>query len=137
MSMRIGMRLSMIWRKNEVNGGCRRRGWGWDENEDEDDEDCDGNGVHVWVSLFVCLCVCICFCFRLSLWVSIYLCLSMPVHVCFCLSQSVSCTFFWSFICLESNISSLLSPFCSSSESCSIHLQLTTCLLCTYSLHSL
>ena len=43
----------------------------------------------------------------------------------------VSCTFFLSFICLESNISSLLSPFCSSSESCSIHLQLTTCLLCT------
>ena len=43
----------------------------------------------------------------------------------------VSCTFFLSFICLESNISSLLSPFCSSSESCSIHLQLTRCLLCT------
>ena len=50
----------------------------------------------------------------------------------FCLSQSVSCTFFLSFICLEPNISSLslLSPFCSSSESCSIHLQLTTYLLC-------
>ena len=49
----------------------------------------------------------------------------------FCLSQSVSCTFFLSFICLELNISSLslLSPFCSSSESCSIHLQLTTYLL--------
>ena len=55
----------------------------------------------------------------------------MPVHVCFCLSLSVSCTFFLPFICLESNISSLLSPFCSSSESWSIHFQLTTYLLCT------
>ena len=55
----------------------------------------------------------------------------MPVHVCFCLSLSVSYTFFLTFICLESNMSSLLSPFCSSSESWSIHLHLTTCLLCS------
>ena len=55
----------------------------------------------------------------------------MPVHVCFFLSLSVSCTFFWAFICFESNISSLLSPFCSSSESWPIHLEPTTYLLCT------
>ena len=61
----------------------------------------------------------------------------MPVHVCFCLSLSVSCTFSLPFICLESNISSLLSPVCSSSESesWSIHLQLRY--LSMYSLHSL
>ena len=55
----------------------------------------------------------------------------MPVHVCFCLWLSVSCTFFLFFICFESNFLSLLSPFCSSSESWPIHLQHTTYLLCT------
>ena len=87
--------------------------------------------VRVCRCLCLCVYVCICVCFCVSPWVSMYLCLSMPVHVCFCLSQSVSCTFFLSFICLESNISSLISPFCSSSESSSIHLQLTTHLFCT------
>ena len=88
--------------------------------------------VCVNASVFRSVCVCTCVCFCVSLWVSIYLCLSMPVHVCFCLSQSVSCNFFLSFICLESNISSPLPPY-SSSESClnTSSTYNTFCVLCT------
>ena len=80
----------------------------------------------------VCRCS-VCVYMRLFLCVYVGLYLSLSVYACsclFCLSQSVSCTLFLSFTCLEPNIASLLSPFCSSSEPCPIHLQLTTYPVC-------
>ena len=81
--------------------------------------------VGVFVSVSVCESIFVSVCFCGSLSISVCLCLFMSV---FCFSQSVSCTFFLSSICFESNI--LLSLFCSSPQSWSIHLQLTTHLVC-------
>ena len=120
--------------------------------------------VPVCVSVCLSVCVCLSLCASVSLWclpvvcvcisVFVYVCvhlcllpdvfvgLYLPASVClfrfdFCLWQPVPCTFFLSYICFESNISSLLSPFsiisflfitsslfCSSTESGSIRSQL-------------
>ena len=105
--------LCLFVQRLSVNHWCSsRKNWG---------KDCDVQCSVVWfcfcVSLFmfclVCVCVCVHLCLLPGVFVGLYL--SASVYGClgviFCLWQPVPCTFFLSYICLESNISSLLSPF--------------------------